>query len=266
MYLILDIDGTLTNSEKLISEATTWALIQLQMRGHKIILATGRPTAGVKWIVSHLKMNRYGGYILSFNGARIMNAATKEVVFQTEFPHEYIPKVYEYAKSKVVGLITYNDDCIIQATEMDEYIHKEKKLTRMRTQYVEDFVDYVNFPINKMLMTAPPEDAEMLLPDLQKEWEGKLSVYRSEPYFIEMMPLGIDKAESLARLFNIIGVSKDEVVACGDGFNDISMIKYAGIGVAMANAQPAVKEVADFVTTKTNDENGLIEVIDKYFR
>jgi len=79
------------------------------------------------------------------------------------------------------------------------------------------------------------------------------------------MPLGVDKAASLERLFDIIGVDKADTVACGDGFNDMSMIEYAGVGVAMANAKDEVKAIADVVTEKTNDEDGLLEVVEKYF-
>lgn len=76
----------------------------------------------------------------------------------------------------------------------------------------------------------------------------------------------MDKAASLQHLFAKLGVDRADTVACGDGFNDISMIRYAGVGVAMANAQEAVKEAADMVTKYTNDEDGLLEVIEKYFR
>ena len=79
------------------------------------------------------------------------------------------------------------------------------------------------------------------------------------------MPLGVDKAASLERLFEIIGVDKEDTVACGDGFNDMSMIEYAGVGVAMANAKDEVKAVADVVTEKSNDEDGLLEIIERFF-
>ena len=108
-----------------------------------------------------------------------------------------------------------------------------------------------------------------MAPELEKElagqYEGILSIYRSEPFFIEAMPLGVDKAASLERLFEKIGVDRADTIACGDGFNDMSMIQYAGVGVAMANAQEAVKNVADVITEKTNDEDGLLEVLDRFF-
>ena len=83
---------------------------------------------------------------------------------------------------------------------------------------------------------------------------------RSEPFFIEITPKGIDKAASLEHLCKIIGSSRENMIACGDGFNDISMIKYAGVGVAMANAQEEVKAVADYITA-SNDEDGVAQVI-----
>ena len=81
---------------------------------------------------------------------------------------------------------------------------------------------------------------------------------------MEAMPLGVDKASSIEHMLPLIGMTREDCVACGDGFNDITMIKYAGVGVAMGNAQQAVKDVADMVTD-TNEEDGLVSVIEKYF-
>ncbi len=92
-----------------------------------------------------------------------------------------------------------------------------------------------------------------------------LSIYRSEPFFVEIMPRGVDKAASLGVLLDMLGMKREDMVCCGDGFNDISMIKYAGTGVAMGNAIDEVKAAADFVTL-SNDEDGLVPVIDKYIR
>ena len=88
-------------------------------------------------------------------------------------------------------------------------------------------------------------------------------MYRSEPFFIEVMPKNVDKAASLDTMLGVIGMTKDAAICCGDGFNDISMIKYAGVGVAMGNAQTAVKEAADYITA-SNDEDGLVEVINRF--
>ena len=92
---------------------------------------------------------------------------------------------------------------------------------------------------------------------------GRLSVYRSEPFFIEIMPRGVDKGAAIAGLIERLGLEREDVIACGDGLNDLTMIKYAGLGVAMGNAQPEIKAAAD-VVTGTNDEDGLVIVIEQY--
>lgn len=92
-----------------------------------------------------------------------------------------------------------------------------------------------------------------------------LNIYLSEPFFLEIMPKNIDKAQSLQKLLNSIGLTANEMICCGDGFNDLSMIEYAGLGVAMENAQPIIKETADFIT-RSNDEDGVLHVIDTFMR
>ena len=112
-------------------------------------------------------------------------------------------------------------------------------------------------------MTAPPEKAEKLTAMLQEKFDGILSIYRSEPFFIEIMPKNIDKASSLSRMLKTVGLKQEDVICCGDGYNDVTMVAYAGIGVAMANARDEVKAVADYITG-SNDEDGLVDVIDKF--
>ena len=262
--LILDIDGTLTNSKKEITKATLDALLGVQEAGHTIILASGRPTHGVKWVSDVLRLEEYGGYVLCFNGARIMNMKTKEVVYQQVFPKECIIPLYEYACKHDMGLVTYKDDTVVTGTRLDEYMEFEARLNHMKLTKVEDYPSFVDFDVNKCLFTSNVEDAPAFEQELAKQYDGILSIYRSEPFFIEAMPLGVDKAASLEHLFQSIGVDRADTIACGDGFNDMSMIRYAGVGVAMANAQDAVKEVADVITSKTNDEDGLLEVIERF--
>ena len=90
-----------------------------------------------------------------------------------------------------------------------------------------------------------------------------MGVFRSEPYFLELVPKGIDKARSLSVLLEKLGMTKDEMIAVGDGFNDLSMLQYAGLGVAMANAQEVVKENADFITL-SNEEDGVAYAAEKF--
>jgi len=90
-----------------------------------------------------------------------------------------------------------------------------------------------------------------------------LNIFRSEPFFLELMPKGIDKASVLKRFISFLGIGRDEVICCGDGYNDLTMIEFAGLGVAMANAREEVLAAADYVTV-SNDEDGIVKVIEKF--
>ena len=263
MILVLDIDGTLTNSQKEITPKTKHAVIDTMKRGHKVILASGRPTYGMHRYEKELELKENGGFLLSFNGGRIVNCATGEVVYQRILPKEVIPGLYDFALSHDCGLITYENENIILGTRDDEYIAIESRINGMEVKKVDNFVEYIDFDINKCLMTAPPEQAEKYVEMLQEDFGDILSIYRSEPFFIEIMPKNVDKASSLDRMLQTVGLYRENTICCGDGYNDISMIEYAGVGVAMANAQEKVKESADFIT-KSNDKDGIVVVIEKF--
>lgn len=261
--LVLDIDGTLTNSEKEITENTRKGIINIMERGHKVILASGRPTHGMKRYAEELELEKYGGYLLSFNGGRIVNCRTGEIIYQRILPKNVIPGLYRYAEEHDAGLVTYLGNKIITGTKIDEYMELESRINGMEIKEVTNFTKFVDFDVNKCLMTAEPKKAEIYLEELKEKYEPDLSIYRSEPFFIEIMPKNVDKAQSLDKMLSTVGLTRENTICCGDGFNDMTMIQYAGVGVAMQNAQPSVKKVADYVT-KSNDEDGIVAVIDKY--
>lgn len=263
--LVLDIDGTLTNSKKEITPNTRKALIEIQEQGHIVVIASGRPTKGIVRIADEICLDEFGGYVLSFNGARITNWKTKDIIYQNTLSPKLIPQLYAFAKDNNLGLVTYEEDDVITGTRHDDYMELEARINETLIKDVEDFAAYVDFPVNKCLFTAPLDVAEAMEDQLLSRYKNQASIYRSEPFFIEVMPCGVDKAASLDKLVTALGMTKEDTICCGDGFNDLSMIKYAGIGVAMENAQNTVKNEADFVTL-SNDDDGIVYVIDKFIR
>lgn len=258
--LALDMDGTLLNSRKEITPATRAALRKIMEEGHRVILSSGRPTPGLRPYERELELDRYGGYLLSFNGACITECRTGKILFQRLLPVELLPDLYDFARKNGCGLATHSETEAVSAFCPDAYISMEAGMNGFPVITVDNFVD---FDVYKCLMTAEPERAVVLEGMLQERFGNVVGIYRSEPYYIEVVPRYVDKGEALERLAGIIGVEREDVVCCGDGYNDISMIKYAGVGVAMGNAQPEVKEAADYVTLG-NDEDGLVEVIHKF--
>lgn len=261
--IVLDLDGTLTNSQKKITPPTKEALIQIQKRGKKVLLASGRPTPGVLPLAKELHLSDYGSYILSFNGGRIINCATDEIIYNKLLPAEVIPTVYEIAKDYEVDILTYRSDAIISGLVLNEYTELEARINSLPILQVEDFPSFVDFPVNKLLITGAAETTAQIEQLLKKRFHKYLNIYRSEPFFLEVMPRNIDKAYSLQKLLSSTGLTAEEMICVGDGFNDLTMIEYAGLGVAMANAQEIVKESADYIT-KSNDEDGVLHVIERY--
>ena len=125
--LVLDIDGTLTNTQKDITPATKQAIRTILAKGHKVILASGRPTPGVRY-EKELELGKYGGYILSFNGAKVEECRAGEIVYQRILPGSIVSKIYDFAETHNCGLMTYRDGDIISAFEPDEYVLLESSM------------------------------------------------------------------------------------------------------------------------------------------
>ncbi len=264
--LVLDLDGTLTNSKKEITEPTRQALLDIQKDGKIVVLASGRPINGVTPLADILEMEKYGGYLLSFNGARITKCSTGDIIYNRTLPESVIRPIFETVKNYPgVDIISYTDREILSGICSNQYTEKEKFINKMDIIPVANFPDALTFPVNKLLLPGPPEILEEIMPKLKEQYHSLLNIYRSEPYFLEIMPQNIDKAHSLQKLLNSIGLTAEEMICCGDGYNDLSMIEYAGLGVAMENAQPIIKEAANFIT-RSNDEDGILYVIDRFMR
>lgn len=261
--LVLDIDGTLTNSKKEITPKTREALIKVQEQGVYVAIASGRPTPGTKKVAEEIELSRFGNYVLSFNGGRVVNCKTGEIVLDKTISAQMAGVLCDEAKNHGVGILTYDRECALAGTPVDEYMELEARINGIELKQVGAFKHSVDFPVNKCLMTGKPEKMEVLEKELKEKYAGSLTIFRSEPFFLELMPKGIDKASVLKNFLPFLGITREEVICCGDGYNDKTMIEFAGLGVAMANARKEVLEVADYITA-SNDEDGIAEVIEKY--
>lgn len=266
--LVLDLDGTLTNSQKEITLPTLEALIDIQKRGKKVILASGRPTMGILPLAEQLCLSEYGGYVLSYNGAQIFSCRENKAIYSKTIPVDCHRPVVELAKkyaSSGVDILTYSDTEILSGIKPNKYTVLEGQINKVSIQTFEDLPAQITFPIHKFLATGDAEIIDALKKDAVSHFRSYLNIYCSEPFFLEIVPTNIDKAHSLQRLLNNIGLTSNEMICCGDGYNDVTMIEVAGLGVAMANAQPVVLQKADYVT-KSNDDNGILHVIDLFMR
>ena len=254
--IALDLDGTLTNHDKVVTPRTRQALLKAQEQGTVIILASGRPTYGIVPVAECLELEKRGGYILSYNGGNIVNAKTGEKLFSQFLPDAVIPILYKYAKEKNHALLGYAGNEIITEMPDDPYVKEESRINKMNIRKVDNLFETLEPHPTKLLMTGDPTDMIKAEEELVEILGEKMDIFRSAPFFLELVPKGIDKAQSLLRLLSKINLTPADLMAFGDGYNDLSMLKLAGVGVAMANAAPEVRADADYVTL-SNEEDGV---------
>lgn len=258
--IALDLDGTLTNHDKVVTPRTRQALLKAQEQGAIIILASGRPTYGIVPVAECLELEKRGGYILSYNGGNIVNAKTGEKLFSQFLPDAVIPILYKYAREHRYALLGYAGNEIITEMPDDPYVKEESRINKMNIRKVDNLLDALEPHPTKLLMTGDPTDMIKAEEELVEILGEKMDIFRSAPFFLELVPKGIDKAQSLLRLLSKINLTPADLMAFGDGYNDLSMLKLAGVGVAMANAAPEVRANADYVTL-SNEEDGVAEAL-----
>lgn len=254
--IALDLDGTLTNHEKVVTPKTREALLKAAAKGAVIILASGRPTYGIEPVAECLELNQRGGYILSYNGGNIVNAKTGEKLFSQFLPDEVIPELYAYAKEHGHALLGYAGNEIITEMPDDQYVKEESRINKMNIRKVDNLFESLEPHPTKLLMTGDPTLMLKAEEELVEKLGERMDIFRSAPFFLELVPKGIDKAKSLTRLLTKINLTPADLIAFGDGYNDLSMLKLAGMGVAMENAAPEVRAEADYVTL-SNEEDGV---------
>ena len=265
--LALDLDGTLTNDRKEITPRTRAALDAALARGVTVVLASGRPIAGVTPVARALELGQPGraGAILAYNGGAIVDCGPgHRVLWQQVLPAPMVPALCRFAAEQNVAIVTYNEEGVVTERPGDPWAQREGFTNKLPMIEVADLAAYVNYPVNKMLITLDPVRLPHVLRAGAERFAGQIDLYPSSPFFIEAVPLGVAKDKSLAALLDRMGFTRENLMACGDGMNDRSMLRYAGVGVAMANAEGPVKAEANYITDADNNHDGVAEAIERF--
>ena len=210
--VVLDVDGTLLTNEKTVTARTRATLIRVQQMGIKVVLASGRPTYGVVGLAKELELDKNGGYILSYNGGQIINVQTNELLFEKRIDPGFIPYLERKAQKNGFAIFTYREDEMLTNDASNERVLQEARLNGMQLRETDRFSEEVSFHPWKVMLSS---DDEKALVGLEEHWKkrlaGTLDVFRSETYFLEVVPQFIDKANTLSVLLEKLNIPSADI-------------------------------------------------------
>ena len=259
--IAVDIDDTLLNREKQITPRTKEALLDAQKNGVKVVVASGRLPFGVRPFAEALNVFEYGGYYLGFNGGAVLNSKD-ELIASTYLDSKYIEPVYDVLRPTNITTMVHKGSTCYCDRKVNAYTHVESDVIGIPLNPVDDIARFVDWKLNKFLLAGEPDELISTEKVLKEKFGSELDIYLSAPWFLEVMPKGINKGLGVEKVCKDMGISMSEVIAFGDHFNDMPMIEMAGMGVAMGNAEEALREKADYVTADC-DNDGIAEALGK---
>ncbi|NLJ88569.1 MAG: HAD family phosphatase [Epulopiscium sp.] len=261
--LVTDMDDTLLNDDLTISKENEEAIKKAIELGVRVILCSGRATTSMAKYVKQLNLDKKGKYGISYNGSIIFDTSSLRPVYEENISKEDAKFLFSFGKDNNLYVQTYqNDDFIVE--KRSRYSDIYSSITGMEAKEVGDLIEWINDGVIKVLFQGENDKLLKVTEQLKPIIKGKLHMFFSKPTYLEFTNINANKGLTVKRLREEFGFSKDEVICIGDNFNDLYMIKEAGVGVAVANAQEKVREYADYVTKSTNNEHAIKEVIEKF--
>ena len=260
----IDMDGTLLNSKKELLEETKQYFKNFHNKNTEtlLVICTGRPETGIRPYLKDLGYLEENHYIISQNGANIYESQTGKRVMDAFVDSAAIQKWIELGKKHGISVMGAGVDYYYSfdedPTEWMEFDVKlvSGKLKRIPTK------ESLNIDFYKILLMGDEEQLNEFETFIPQEWRDEFYVVRSQKYLVEVLTKGVNKAFGLEKLAQKLNIQPSEIAAIGDAANDIEMLEYAGLAIAMGNGSEEVKAIADIVTD-TNENNGVIKAIDK---
>ena len=263
--LCVDLDGTLLDSEKNISDGNLAAINEMVARGHRFAIVTGRPLKSALRVAEDNDLCRPGMYVASFNGGQIYDCAGRKIIHEERMDPALAAYVFKKAEEANLHIHTYNDTHVICSRD-DEELRFYLKNTKLEAVITDDPLGYLDKPPIKLIVMSMG-GREVLEPfrDSLHNWaEGKLSSIFSHPTLLEYSSVSLGKGKAVEMLCKLCDVRIEDSIACGDEENDLTMLEMAGLGVAMQNATDTVKAASGYITENDNDHDGISEVIGKF--
>lgn len=288
--LVLDMDGTLLSNNKKISKENITAIKKAKQKGVKVVIASGRTIQGIENYLEELDLISEDNYSVVCSGALVMNNTKEEVIQCDPISYEDFKYVFNLVKQLHINLNMYSDERILihsinyfseidsiannMPLQMTDFNSLKKDTLITKIMLINEDLSMVDeiqalfpsFVVKDISIKAKKGFNKDLFADmskLPKEFLERFTVSKVAPFIVEVMKKNSSKRSGIEKISRELKINPNEIICIGDSGNDKQMIEYAGLGVAMGNAFPEIKEIADYVTY-TNEQNGVAHVIDKF--
>lgn len=266
--IFLDLDGTLLDDEKNIPQANRKAIDSALAAGHKVLICTGRPLSSAIKLLPVFGLDKPGCYAITYNGGLIYDAGVKKSIYKKTVPIEQVEHVFEKAEEYGnIHIQTYTDEGFICEKDTKEGRDYER-ITKTDRKVVKSVIEELNGQEPcKMLAIAYGCDRkhiEGFREFMMQYCEGKMNVCFSNYEYLEFMPVGINKGNSICWMSEFLKIPMENTIAVGDAENDITMLQTAAVGAVMKNADEEIRQYGNYITEKNNNEGGVAEVIYKF--
>jgi Cof subfamily protein (haloacid dehalogenase superfamily) len=261
--IALDMDGTLLRGDGSISERTKSAIQQARQKGVRVVLASGRPLEGLERYLVELGLTSNEDYALSYNGAVIKNVGTQETICSQLINGKDVQDVYAISQKIGVNTHAFSTELGLISPKLSHYTAHERDMNGIPLTLI-DFNELADdHPIVKVMLVDDPEILSPGVEQIPSDYYERFTVVRSAPFFLEILNKNSNKGNGVSMLADYLGIKPSEVICVGDAGNDVHMLEYAGLSVAMGNAFDDIKSIADYVT-HTNNDDGVAHVIEKF--
>lgn len=260
--IALDLDDTLLDHHQQISDENVAALQECAKRGIYVVLCSGRAEGAILPFIQRLNLgdSEYGRYLIAINGCSIYDLKEKKQIFCQKVESDVLIRTNELAESVGLKSEVYTPD-VIYYKEATKWTKLDVDLCKLKGEVVEDYENFIKQGFTKMLVPGEPEELQSLQTTLRNEFGNRAVIFTSKPYFLEILPPGCGKGEAINWLANHIGIDPKETMGFGDSMNDESLIRLAGTGVVMCNGLDAMKQIADCITEKDNNNSGVADFL-----
>ena len=256
--IAVDLDGTLLNSQKKISDVSLEAIRNFVCSGGRFVVSTGRPIQG---IYKFKDLDEFHGLAIIYNGAMVVDTSNGEIIFSQLMDKSESEAIIKKACKMDISFCIWADNQLY-CNRINEHVRYYQSFSDVEPIVLSDFSELVRNGITKILMVDTPDKIKCYTEAFSNMEYANTTFCNSMPEFLECFNSKVSKGIALSKIIDICGVKREETAAFGDAPNDISMIEYAGMGVAMGNASDIVKDAADYITD-TNDNDGVAKFLAK---